>query len=93
MKINIEKVSVGLNLFADQVEFQILSFNLEPTEGIKANARFFDSTNDQEISNVPYDISQEIYNNWGAKDSYIIEQSLIILNLTPVKNGKANKGK
>jgi len=94
MKIQIIPVSVGLNTMADLVEFQILSFDLSPTDGINANAKFYTAETktapEIEVANVPFNISQEIYNKWGSSDTYIIDECLILLNLTKAPtNGKA----
>ena len=80
-KINIEPVVVGLNITANVVSFQILTFDLSPIT-FNLNARFYNETNDelQEVSNIPFTLPLEDYESWKS-DSVLENKCLKALNL------------
>ena len=79
--INIKPVSVALGVTANAVSFQVLTLDIWPKD-FKLNARFFSVTDEgqKEVSNVPFSLPLEDYENWNA-DTYLENKSLAALNL------------
>jgi len=79
--IKIKPVSVGLNIQANAVSIQVLTLDIAP-EKFNLNARFFfvDEETKKEISNIPYELPLEDYNEW-ITDEFLENKSLKHLNL------------
>ena len=75
--ISIKEISVGFNLTANMVSFQILTFDLSPKE-FNLVAKFYNDN--VEISNVPFQLPIEDYTNWKS-DSGLENKCLVALNL------------
>jgi hypothetical protein len=78
--IRIKEISVGFNLTANMVSFQVLTFDLSPIE-FKLVAKFYFDNN--EVANVPFQLPIEDYNNWKS-DSGLENKCLVALNLEKV---------
>jgi hypothetical protein len=80
-QINIIPVTVGFNITANVVSFQILTFDLSPIT-FNLNARFYVETQDQikEVSNIPFTLPLEDYESWKS-DGVLENKCLKALNL------------
>jgi hypothetical protein len=80
-QINIEPVTVGFNITANVVAFQVLTFDLSPIT-FNLNARFYNETKDEikEVSNIPFTLPLEDYETWKS-DSVLENKCLKALNL------------
>lgn len=78
--IKIKEISVGFNLTANNVSFQVLTFDLSPKE-FNLVAKFYCDNN--EVVNVPFQLPIEDYNNWKS-DSGLENKCLVALNLEKV---------
>jgi len=79
--INIKPIAVALNTTANAVSFQVLTLSLPP-QNFLLNARFFqvDENLKVEVSNVPFELSLEDYENW-QNDTELENKCLAALNL------------
>ncbi len=84
--IDIKPVAVGLNITANAVSFQVLTLDITPKQ-FKLNARFFYinaepglETERTEVSNTPFELPIEDYNNWQT-DEYLESKCLTKLGL------------
>jgi hypothetical protein len=80
-KINIEPVTVGFNITANVVAFQILTFDLSPIE-FNLNARFYNKIEAEtiEVCNIPFTLPIEDYETWKS-DAVLENKCLKALNL------------
>jgi len=75
--IQIKEISVGFNLTANNVSFQVLTFDLSPKE-FNLVAKFYFDNN--EVANVPFQLPIQAYDNWKV-DSTLENKCLVALNL------------
>ena len=75
--IRIKEISVGFNLTANMVSFQVLTFDLSPKE-FKLVAKFYFDNN--EVANVPFQLNITDYVNWKG-DSALENKCILALNL------------
>jgi hypothetical protein len=80
-QINIEPVTVGFNITANVVAFQVLTFDLSPLT-FNLNARFYLETEEEikEVSNIPFTLPIEDYETWQS-DAVLENKCLKALNL------------
>ena len=80
-KINIIPIVVALGISANAVSFEVLTLPIPPTT-FKLNARFFNVQEDktEEVSNVPFELPLEDYNNWQS-DTILEDKCLTKLGL------------
>lgn len=81
--INIQEVNIPTKGIANKIRFNVHPFGLSPTNGFRIGYVLTDDNNKYVVGGI-INVPQEIYDNWGTDDSYIVNYCLNELKLTAV---------